>query len=286
MKLKLDIILRDFIRDRKWNRSVAYCQRRLPEAIQFYESLRAADENFDERIDIVLNKKLIYLQNPKVASTAIRHVLSELSGKKNIFFQRWRKGKYGNPPRIRHVGLETFFRLLHHRDALIFSFVRNPYDRLVSAWASKFEGLPLVGSSITGPHRPVIDTYLEHRTSVDPKLPFGKDRTLSFAEFVEYSTAVAASSIEKHITLQSKLIDLPGVNANFIGKYENFNSDMERILARIQAGPEIAARFTRRVNASTRGKFSSYYTPDLTERVYKAFELDFDRFQYPRVIPD
>ncbi len=38
------------------------------------------------------------------------------------------------------------------------------------------------------------------------------------------------------------------------------------------------------VNASNHNRLAAYYTPELADRVYRAYECDFDRFGYSRAI--
>jgi hypothetical protein len=61
------------------------------------------------------------------------------------------------PAAPRHVGMSTFYRLVTSPGTLRFSFVRNPYARLVSAWADKYRDKPLV------PGDSFIDQYLKYR---------------------------------------------------------------------------------------------------------------------------
>lgn len=257
----------------------------MPEALSFYEQLMKGAPDAHDRLDLVFDPKLIYLQNPKVASTAIRRVLAELSGKKISWALRHRKSEFGNPPRMQHVGLQKFYQLATDPQTLVFSFVRNPYDRLVSAWANKFAKFPLVRSSRFGSWRPVIDTYLRVRAEIDPSLPAGPNAYLSFPEFVRYACATADTFIEKHIYLQTKIIDVPGLTPGLIGKYENFQADLEKLYDRIQAPIEVRQRLLSKVNNSTRSRCSEYFTQDLANQVYQAFERDFDAFHYPRAVP-
>jgi hypothetical protein len=40
------------------------------------------------------------------------------------------------------------------------------------------------------------------------------------------------------------------------------------------------------VNPSQHSHWADYYTPALAERIYRAYRCDFDRFGYPRALPD
>lgn len=258
----------------------------MPQAVEFYERMLAGAPDAHERLDLVLEPKLIYLQNPKVASTAIRKLLAELSGKKNFFMLRHRKGVYGNPPRMKHVGLRRFYQHAIDPETFVFTFVRNPYDRLISAWANKFANKPLIAGSLTRKQNSVITNYLRVRADIDPQLPAGPDAMLSFPQFIRYACLTADTFIEKHLYLQAKIAEVPGITINLVGKYENFQSDLSRLYDHIKAPPTLRQRLEVRVNHSRRARCSDYFTQALADQVFAAYERDFDAFGYSRAVPD
>lgn len=286
MKIRIDHFVREIYRNRQWRHSVEDCRQTLPRAVDFYEQLMRGAPDAHDRIDLVFEPKLIYLQNPKVASTAIRRVLAEISGKKNTLLLRHKKGVYGNPPRMQHVGLKSFYQLACDPQTLVFSFVRNPYDRLISAWANKFAQYALVPSSYFGVWRPVVDTYLNARAEIDPSLPSGPNAYLSFPQFVRYACATASTFVEKHIYLQTQIVGVPGLTPGLIGKYESFQLDLEKLYDHINLPAELRQRLFTRVNRSVRTRCKEYFTQDLADQVYRAYESDFDAFHYPRALPD
>ena len=54
------------------------------------------------------------------------------------------------------------------------------------------------------------------------------------------------------------------------------------VLDHVQANDALRAHVVKPVNASDHVDWRGYYTNELANRVYKAYELDFDRFQYSR----
>ena len=92
----------------------------------------------------------------------------------------------------------------------------------------------------------------------------------------------AQDRVDAHWNLQAGLIDMPGIELNLIGKVESFERDFMRVLGHVQANDALRANATIPANASYQFDWRSYYTNKLANRVYKAYELDFDRFQYPR----
>ncbi len=230
-------------------------------------------------IDVVPEHRLIYVNVPKCASTTIRRFLSQLIGREPTpTAQHNRKSSGLKSPR--HLGVANFHRIATAPDTLRFSFVRNPYGRLASAWVDKFQNRPLV------PGNRIIDKYLTHRASVDSSLPYGSGAALSFPEFVRFSTATANSRVNEHWQLQADILSMPGISLDLIGRVESFAADFSRVLDHVNAPEHLRQEVLLPKNASGREGCRDYFTPDLAERVYRAYERDFDLLHYPRTVPD
>jgi hypothetical protein len=174
--------------------------------------------------------------------------------------------------------VSAFHRLATDSATLRFSFVRNPYERLVSAWADKFQDRYLVaGDSF-------IDKYLAHRNAIDPSLPRGEHRMLTFADFVTYATATASLRVDAHWQLQDDILNMPRLALDFIGRVETFARDIRRVLDHVGADQRLRQAAVMPPHASPHHSWPLYYTQDLADRVYRAYERDFDRFGYPRAI--
>ena len=178
----------------------------------------------------------------------------------------------------KRVGLSVFHRLAADPLALRFAFVRNPYARLVSCWLNKFCDLPLIAAN------PSINSYLQWRQQNDQSFPAGRTKTLSFNEFINFATMTAHDRVDAHWHHQAGLLAMPGIELNFVGKVETFNRDFVRVLDHAQANDALRADAVKAANASGNSDWRSYYTTELANRVYKAYESDFDLFQYPRIL--
>jgi hypothetical protein len=174
--------------------------------------------------------------------------------------------------------IDSFFRLATGSDTLRFSFVRNPYARIVSCWADKFAGKPLIGGDV------FIDPYLALRSEIDADLPAGADRTLSFPEFAAFAAATARTGHEVHLQTQEDILSLPGIALDMIGKVETFDADFVRVLDYVNASDAIRREAAVALNESHHDDWPSYYTPELADLIYRAYECDFDRFGYARAI--
>ena len=65
---------------------------------------------------------------------------------------------------------------------------------------------------------------------------------------------------------------------DFVGRLESFNTDFVRVLDHVGASEAVRRDAFVPINVSQHKKWSDYYTKDLADRVYRAFERDFDRF--------
>jgi hypothetical protein len=99
---------------------------------------------------------------------------------------------------------------------------------------------------------------------------------------VRFVTATAAERIDPHWVHQVTIIDMPGITLDFIGKVESFADDFGQVLDHVHACPALRRQSVLPFNASDHDSWPTYYTGELANVVYRAYEPDFDRFQYPR----
>ena len=124
--------------------------------------------------------------------------------------------------------------------------------------------------------------HLARRQDIAPELPAGPDRTLTFAEFVVFLAAVATSRCDIHFQTQDDILSMPGIALDFVGKVETFAQDFARVLEHLGASETLRHEATLPMNESHHDHWASYYTHELADRIYRAYECDFDRFAYPR----
>jgi hypothetical protein len=245
-----------------------------PSAVAFYDTLAATGFESHDLINVVPSLGVIYVSVPKVAATRIKVTLAEVVGRHSRAPGRKPRLRGLHGPHSMTVG--AFHRLATDPHTFRFSFVRNPYARALSCWADKWQDVPLVGGD------PLMERYLAHRAAIDPTLPAGLGRTLSFSEFVTFTSALAESRIDPHLQAQHDILAMPGIQLDFIGRIERFTTDFVQVLDRIGASNGVRGEAANPINLSRHGPWEDYYTPTLRERVYRAYERDFDMFGYPR----
>jgi hypothetical protein len=251
---------------------------RDPDAGVFYKRLVHGGFAPNDLIDVLPQQRIIYVCVPKNASTRIKLTLSLLLGRNMRSESDVHRRKLSGLKSPKRTGLVAFHRIATDPLALRFAFVRNPYERLVSCWLDKFRGVPLTEG------RPSVASYLAWRERNDRSLPYGPAASLSFAAFVHVATATAGARVDAHWHRQAGLLDMPGIQLDLIGRIENFKQDFMRVLDHAQASAAVRAATLRRANASGPSHWWDFYTHDTAIRVYKAYEVDFDRFGYPRFL--
>ena len=238
-----------------WNASVTMAKWLEPSAIEFYNRLE--DEAYlpDHLVRVLPKHGVIYLMVPKAASTRIRTTLGAIGRR----YSRRLKPRYWGESReaqgLRSIGVRSFYHLATSPTSFRFTFVRNPYARLLSYWASRFENEPLV------PGQTEVDDYLARRGQMDWALPVGADKTLSFEDFVTFAAASANSRQNQHLQLQDDILSVPGISLDFIGRMESFNADFTYVLDRLGASEQVRREALVPVHSSRHRHWSEYYTP-------------------------
>ncbi len=253
-----------------------YCSR--SPAVTFYTALQRGFDP-EAHIDVLPAYNLIYVSIPKNASTTIKAFLSVLNGQPMLapetLHTRRRSGLL-SPAR---AGLSTFHQIATSPTALRFSFVRNPYARLVSAWADKFSNKQLA------PGDPFVDIYLNYRMEAGNGHATVPGDPLSFEQFAAFASATAARRENSHWSLQHDLIGFPGLDLNFVGAVERFGDDFGRIVKQLGIdATQINPLIENHYNPSRHRPWRDYYTSDLAKMVYRAYERDFDQFKYASAI--
>ncbi|HVE94852.1 MAG TPA: sulfotransferase family protein [Acidimicrobiales bacterium] len=153
-----------------------------------------------------------------------------------------------------------------------FCFVRNPYDRIVSAWKSK-----IVLEDDT--HY----SWLRDAVRETAHFPIDRAEPASFREAFDYVTGEdLVAGRDWHFRPQCDLLHPEVIAYDVIGRFENFAEDFRVIFERLDAPPHVLAMATTRYNATPHTNFRDFYDPELAARVYTFYEQDFVAFGYDR----
>lgn len=135
-----------------------------------------------------------------------------------------------------------------------FSFVRNPYDRLVSAF------FYLKSGGINNYDKRDSNKYIEDS---------------NFEDFI-INKLEAAFNNQQHFKPQNYWIP-NGVS--FIGRFENINEDLNKLC--VELGIEYSGKLSV-TNTSKHRIFKEYYTDKLADIVYNLYKKDFEIFDYKK----
>jgi hypothetical protein len=249
-----------------------------PPAYDFYAAMLATGYDPSAAIDVLPEQRIIYISVPKAASSRIKMSLSGFLGRDVNTSEAANNRKQSGLKAPHHVGLSVFYRLAKDPETLKFSFVRNPYARLVSCWADKFRDRALVAGD------PFVDLYLAWQGSADRRHPVGAGEALSFADFARFAAATSGG-LNAHWQVQQEIVEVPGIAVDFVGKVESFDRDFQRVYEHVGSAPAMGGGSHAPVRPTSHRAWHDYYTPELAESVYRAYERDFDRFGYARALP-
>ena len=190
-----------------------------------------------------------YLTIWKCANSTIITAIKKANGKINII-------PTGNKKRIKRIRDNSF----------LFTFVRNPYERIVSVYLDKVKRQ--------------ADSKEAYRFNNVLGGITGKN--LSFKEFVEIISKVPDRLLDPHLRSYGRLIEENIGGVDFVGKLENFNEDWN-FISTILNLPTSKDILTINKNKN-KYNFEDYYTPSLKTIIYNKYKKDFETFGYKKII--
>jgi hypothetical protein len=229
----------------------------------------------DSRIDkrwvvsrcMVLNtQRYCYFRIPKCANSTIVRTLAYYDPKLTF-----------DPKDLTGEVIKSEFNLLFTKALTIssftkkyflFTFVRNPYSRILSAYLDKIEGFE--------------EKFAINRESVGAFSDSGQD--LTFEAFVSY---LENGGLYKnpHWTPQTLMLPVSIKELDFVGRVENLDEDLKYIVNRLFGEGVYKEPITKEVfRTNSSNKLLQYYDKELAKRVYRLYESDFDSFSYPKDI--
>ena len=148
--------------------------------------------------------------------------------------------------------------------AFVFSFTRNPFARIVSAFLNKIDNPKSEGRAAF---------YKAH--GIDPSRP------LRFDEFVEIIESQVPHRMNRHWRPQYINLLHPFVRPNFVADLQDMDACLPRVLARIFATPEDTVQRRARHATGASGKYLAYLTdPATRKRITRVYGTDFEVYGY------
>lgn len=230
-----------------------------------FRFLRA--EDLMHTTHISLHNKYLYVETAKVACSTIKKILinGEYAGKAALVSgEKVHFREFSPLINARQVG--NFQVFLNRPDIFKFCFVRNPYARLLSCYLDKIkqrkpQSHPLMIQLGYGPF---------------------SEKILSFEEFVNAVIEQPVGVMDGHWRTQYYATFQEGIDYDFIGRFENFEKDLKKAIK--QTNIDFDKYYSVQDGHATKAseQLNSYYTPELAEKIYQKFKIDFDYFGYDK----
>ena len=222
-------------------------------------SLRRAP--FLKTIHVSRTRRAVYVNNPKVACSTIKLALQRSELDDPAYQPAISVHDHETSPLLTWPELTPGALSARLAESFVFSFVRNPYRRLQSAYVNKI---------------------VEPQKSGRPRqhAGFAADELPSFDAFIRSIAARDPTRHNPHWRPQWINLSIDAIPYDFIGRLEAFRADWATVADRLRLDPEPerAGKTTRPVQAA--------YTAQNAALVARAYARDFEAFGYdPDVIP-
>ena len=220
------------------------------------------------RYIIVSDKyKTMYCYIPKVACTQWNTVFLSLDNRTNVTNVHDPKYfKFLNQYSDKDVEfrLKTYFKFL---------FVREPLERLVSAYVNKFVNHQWEWRHILQYSKEIVDSYRQEYRDADDNVTFTK--------FIFYLTGAGFDN-NRHWNLYDKLCHPCAIHYDFIGHFENMPKEASYVLRK--TGMDRVATFPPFYSHNTSAKMAEKYSEVPRWKIIElanAYQKDFEMFSYP-----
>lgn len=224
----------------------------------------------NKMLAVLPQQKILYTSVPKAANSTIKFCLWSACGF-TINTTHINSFTYNHPGpsrRVSDISNRDLRSIFAADDWLRFTFVRNPYRRIVSAYQDKILG---------GGDKGKPNAFLR-------KINWRSHKPPTFAEFVAIICKQQHDAMDWHWMPQTRLIMNRLISYNFIGRVESFSKDMQFVLEHMQipqAQIKTLLLAPKNVNVSKEID-APIITTDLAEYIYRCYQDDFDYFGYDR----
>jgi len=220
---------------------------------------------------IVDNKhRIVYCYIPKVACTTWKTIMANLVGlkSKSVHEQRFTLLSFHSKAKARSI-LQRYYKFL---------FVREPFERLLSAYKDKFTRKTNVWKKYAKKVKRTVGLSLGANSSTVTGY-----EEISFQEFITYLIDVNSKGgrLNEHWRHYDSLCHPCNINFDFIGRYETLEDDAPFVLH--EAGVDQLVSFPPVHFTSTKDDLQRYYSKVPREdiiRLQRIYRRDFEMFGY------
>ena len=208
--------------------------------------------------------KYFYLANPKAASTGILRTLQLAEVDGNIrSVPASVHNRLDSPLRTISSSRSTPDEILAGLEFFRFTYVRNPFTRVLSAYLEK-----------------IVQEQSE-RARLLPTLGLAADAEVSFLKFLEAIRAQRDGWRDIHWTTQARLTQCNNISYHFIGRFESFSSTFPHVLERLGiSASHLKASGAPMHATNANSRILEYIGPKERELIITIYESDFQAFGY------
>lgn len=213
--------------------------------------------------------KGVFFHIPKNAGTNTKKIIEKISINKPLTIENFPLvqkeinntfEKYSSSPRECLI----FYKLIKD-EYFTFTFVRNPWDRAVSAYKWLMD-------------------HPRRRTLFNGKI---LNENLSFKEFVKFIPMILNADYKHYNNLKwhlepqhTQIVDENGkIKVDYIGRVENYNEELENILIKLEI-PLKDEYFETQFNKTSRKEYHCYYDDETRQIIQEIYKKDIELFNY------
>ena len=220
-------------------------------------------EDIDNSLHVSVDHKYIYCDIPKAGCTTIKKTLIESVEKKLVNYDVHDRA---SSPLLRPSAV--FDDIKDLEDYFKFTFVRNPYTRVLSGYLDKIRGNRIEKQAIVR----MLGMDGNDYQNID----------ISFKLFLETLASMETRHLNPHFKPQVMQCYVPMIRYNFIGKFENFEADLIAVLEKL--GSEKVSRTMiktiRHHKTDAAKRLVDYYDSETKQLVREIYKRDFVEFGY------
>lgn len=257
----------------------------LQEYCKTRPNLQRISTAFPEHLHVIESQRLMYCRIPKVATTGWKRMLGLYLGQTEAEMKSWTKDEIHArlviPNLVNDYQNSSMWKDLFSK-YFSFVFVREPFERLLSAYRNKFMS-PKDVSLLEkfGPR--IFQMFRQPGINIKEAYETGKIITFEeFLRFVVYQHQNEPLYVDEHWTTYHHDCSPCAIPYTFIGKYETLKEDADAILMITGSKQEFLIDIKDYVvdAAQLMKKFYSDVPRDLLAQIYKIFKNDCNAYGY------
>jgi tetratricopeptide (TPR) repeat protein len=221
-------------------------------------------------ITVIPKFKCMYIAVPKIATSSVLRNLYRITHNDDQYLtEELRDAMKGIIiPDAEFTGQywDAVKTAINDKDYFVFTFVRNPYSRILSGYLEKF----------LRPHK----DWTMYRTQLgfDPDI---KKHPVSFVEFLRRVREYHPSKLNSHFAQQRYILGLDrSMRYDFIGRLEDMSSDLPYVLSRLDQNQAVDVLHQAPHARNASEKLQQYYGEEEKALVAEIYADDFKYLGY------